>query len=125
MISVKIVLVMKSWKEHRENMKGNIVLAVEDISSRMFRLGKTLLFDKKVLTIDQILKKIDNITVNDINNIVEKYFNPENLRTIILGKNMEGIRNEKNSHVWNLRKNGKRHISRAYKRRRYRACSRF
>ena len=73
----------------RDNMKGNIVLAVEDISSRMFRLGKTLLFDKKVLTIDQILKKIDSITVEDINNIVEKYFNPEDLRTIILGK---GIR---------------------------------
>jgi predicted Zn-dependent peptidase len=76
----------------RENMKGNIVLAVEDISSRMFRLGKTLLFDKKVLTIDQILKKIDSITVEDINSIVEKYFKPEDLRTIILGKNMEGIR---------------------------------
>jgi predicted Zn-dependent peptidase len=76
----------------RENMKGNIVLAVEDISSRMFRLGKTLLFERKVLTIDQILKKIDSITVEDINNIVEKYFNPEDLRTIILGKNMEGIR---------------------------------
>jgi predicted Zn-dependent peptidase len=76
----------------RENMKGNIVLAVEDISSRMFRLGKTLLFDKKVLTIDQILKKIDSIEVSDINNIVEKYFNPENLRTIILGKNTEGIK---------------------------------
>ena len=73
-------------------MKGNIVLGVEDISSRMFRLGKTLLFDRKVLTIDQILKKIDSITADDINNIVGKYFNPENLRTIILGNNMEGIR---------------------------------
>jgi predicted Zn-dependent peptidase len=76
----------------RENMKGNIVLAVEDISSRMFRLGKTLLFDKKVLTIDQILKKIDLITVNDLNNVAQKYFDPETLSTIILGKDMEGIR---------------------------------
>ncbi len=76
----------------RENMKGNIVLAVEDISSRMFRLGKTLLFDKKVLTIDQILKKIDLITVDDLNDIAQKYFDPEALRTIILGKDMEGIR---------------------------------
>jgi len=76
----------------RENMKGNIVLAVEDISSRMFRLGKTLLFDKKVLTIDQILKKIDGINISDVNNIVEKYFYPGNLRTIILGKNTEGIK---------------------------------
>lgn len=75
----------------RENMKGSIVLSVEDISSRMFRLGKTLLFDKKVLTIDQILKKIDLITVSDINNIAQKYFDPEALRTVILGKDMEGM----------------------------------
>ena len=76
----------------RENMKGNIVLAVEDISSRMFRLGKTLLFDKKVLTIDQILKKIDGINVSDINEMVGKYFDPDNLKTIILGKNTEGMK---------------------------------
>lgn len=76
----------------RENIKGSIVLSIEDISPRMFRLGKTLLFDKKVLTINQILKKIDKINVLDINNIVEKYFYPENLSTVILGKNMKGIR---------------------------------
>ncbi len=76
----------------RENIKGSIVLSVEDISSRMFRLGKTLLFDKKVLTINQILKKIDTVTIFDINNIVEKYFYPENLSTVILGKNMKGIK---------------------------------
>lgn len=76
----------------RDNIKGSIVLSVEDISSRMFRLGKTLLFDKKVLTINQILKKIDRITVLDINNIVEKYFYPENLSTVILGKNVKGIK---------------------------------
>lgn len=83
---------LEELERARENMKGNIVLAVEDISSRMFRLGKTLLFDKKVLTIDQILKKIDLITVNDLNDIAQKYFDPETLRTIILGKDMEGIR---------------------------------
>jgi predicted Zn-dependent peptidase len=76
----------------RENIKGNIVLGVEDISSRMFRLGKTLLFDKKVLTIDKILKKIDKIKVSDINSVVEKYFFPGNFSTVILGKNMKGLR---------------------------------
>ena len=75
----------------RENIKGSIVLSVEDISSRMFRLGKTLLSDKKVLTINQILKKIDMITVSDINSIVEKYFSDDNLSIVILGKNMKGV----------------------------------
>jgi predicted Zn-dependent peptidase len=76
----------------RENIKGNIVLGVEDISSRMFRLGKSLLFDKKVLTIDQILKKIDKIKVSDINRVVEKYFLPDNFNTVMIGKNMKGLK---------------------------------
>jgi len=76
----------------RENIKGNIVLGVEDISSRMFRLGKALLFDKKVLTIDRILKKIDKIKVSDITRVVDKYFLPDNFSTVILGKNMKGLK---------------------------------
>ena len=74
----------------RENIKGSIVLGVEDISSRMFRLGKTLMFDKKVLTINQILKKIDKVTVGDINMVVDKYLEPSNFSTVILGKNTVG-----------------------------------
>ena len=74
----------------RENIKGSIVLGVEDISSRMFRLGKTLMFDKKVLTINQILKKIDKVTVGDINMVVDKYLDPSNFSTVILGKNTGG-----------------------------------
>ena len=76
----------------RENIKGSIVLGVEDISSRMFRLGKTLMFDKKVLTINQILKKIDKVTVSDINKVVCKYLDPSNFSTVILGKNTGGKR---------------------------------
>jgi predicted Zn-dependent peptidase len=74
----------------KENLKGNIVLSVEDISSRMFRLGKGLLFDKKVLTINQILKKIDKVKRNDINDIVDKYFNLDKMSLVALGKINKG-----------------------------------
>lgn len=74
----------------RENLKGNIVLGVEDISSRMFRLGKGLLFDKKVLTIDEILKKIDKIKQNDLNRIANKYFEPDKMSLVTLGKLKKG-----------------------------------
>ncbi len=70
----------------RENTKGNIVLGVEDISSRMFRLGKALLMDGKVLTIDDILRKIDNVTITQVNDAVNKYFDIEKMSTIVIGK---------------------------------------
>jgi predicted Zn-dependent peptidase len=70
----------------KENTKGNIVLGVEDISSRMFRLGKALLIDGDVLTIDEILKKIDLIELNEINDIVDKYFQTDKMSLVIIGK---------------------------------------
>jgi len=69
----------------KENIKGSIVLSVEDISSRMFRLGKAMLMDKKVLTIDEILKKIDGVGDDKINEMQERYFNPANMSLVILG----------------------------------------
>lgn len=74
----------------RENIKGSIVLSVEYISSRMFRLGKGILFDKKVLTIDEILKKIDDVSINDVNGAAKKYLKTENLNIIVTGKSIKG-----------------------------------
>jgi len=74
----------------KENTKGNIVLGVEDISSRMFRLGKALLIDGKVLSIDEILKKIDRVNIGDINDIVHKYFQTDKMDLVIVEKTSNG-----------------------------------
>lgn len=74
----------------RENLKGSIVLSVEDISSRMFRLGKGSLFDKNVLTINRILKKIDNVKKSDMNDIVARYFNLDKMSLVMMGKINQG-----------------------------------
>lgn len=74
----------------KENIKGNIVLGVEDISSRMFRLGKALLMDKNVLTIDDILKRIDNIKIEQVNEVAHKYFQRDNLSFVVISKPSNG-----------------------------------
>ena len=74
----------------KENLKGNIVLSVEDMSSRMFRLGKGLLFNKKVLTINQILKKIDKVKKNDLDGVVDKYFKLDKMSLVALGELNKG-----------------------------------
>lgn len=74
----------------RENLKGNIVLSIEDISSKMFRLGKGLLFDKNVLTINKILKKIDNVKKSDLDDIAERYFNLDRMSLVMMGKINQG-----------------------------------
>ena len=70
----------------KENIKGEIVLNIEEISSRMFRFGKSLLIDNKVLPIDDILNKIDLVCSRDIYEISNKYFEPERKNIAILGE---------------------------------------
>jgi predicted Zn-dependent peptidase len=74
----------------KENTKGSIVLGVEDISSRMFRLGKASLMDSNVLTIDEILKRIDKVELKSVNDIVYKYFEPEKMDLVLIGKTTSG-----------------------------------
>lgn len=69
----------------KENTKGNIVLSVEDISSRMFRLGKSVIIDGYVITIDDILKRIDAVKLGDLNDIVYKYFQTDKMSLVTLG----------------------------------------
>lgn len=70
----------------KENIKGGIVLNIEEISSRMFRFGKSLLVDNQVLPINEILNKIDMVTISDIHDTAVKYFDPERKNIVILGE---------------------------------------
>jgi predicted Zn-dependent peptidase len=50
----------------KENIKGSIVLSFENISSRMFRLGKSLIVSNKIISLNDILAKIDKVSMDDI-----------------------------------------------------------
>ncbi|MCX6384786.1 MAG: pitrilysin family protein [Actinobacteria bacterium] len=78
----------------KENIKGGVVLNVEEISSRMFRFGKSLLIDNEVLPIDDILNKIDLVSIKDIYEISNKYFNPDRKNIAILGEVGKGVLKE-------------------------------
>jgi predicted Zn-dependent peptidase len=42
--------------------------------------------DSNVLTIDEILKRIDKVELRNVNDIVYKYFEPEKMDLVIIGK---------------------------------------
>ncbi|UAL28780.1 insulinase family protein [Nocardioides rotundus] len=47
-------------------LRGGLVLGLEDSGSRMFRLGKAELFGTELLTLDEILHRIDAVTVDEV-----------------------------------------------------------
>ena len=50
----------------RGQMRGGLVLGLEDTGSRMSRLGKSELVYGELMTVDEILRHIDDVTLDDV-----------------------------------------------------------
>ena len=55
----------------KEHMKGSMVLSLEETSGRMSRLGKSELAHGEILTVDDILDRIDAVTADDCRQVAE------------------------------------------------------
>jgi predicted Zn-dependent peptidase len=60
-------LAAEEFERARGHMKGSLVLSLEDPGGRMSRLGKSEISHGEVLTVDQILKRLDHVTIDDAN----------------------------------------------------------
>lgn len=69
----------------KEQLKISILMDMDSTSSRMSSLGKSLLFLKKVYTVNDIVDKINSITCDDVNNLAKKIFNIEQLGISVVG----------------------------------------
>ena len=47
-------------------LKGSLVLGLEDTGSRMSRLGKGELLYGELLTVDEVLRRVDAVTPDDV-----------------------------------------------------------
>ncbi|HZT16726.1 MAG TPA: pitrilysin family protein [Gaiellaceae bacterium] len=50
----------------KENLKGRILLSMESTSTRMNRLGKTLIADSELLSLDRIVAEIDGVETESV-----------------------------------------------------------
>lgn len=69
----------------KENMKGRIVLALESTSARMNRLGSSVLAGMPVLSIDEIVERIDAVTMDDVRALAAELYAPERLSAAGIG----------------------------------------
>ncbi|MEG6565931.1 pitrilysin family protein [Thermoanaerobacterium saccharolyticum] len=69
----------------KEQLKISILMDMDSISSRMSSIGKSMLFLKKVYTVNDIVSKIDSITYDDVNNLAKRIFNTKQLGISVVG----------------------------------------
>ncbi len=69
----------------KENLKGRIMLAMELTSNRMTRLGKSLVTDSELLSLDQIVAEIDAVEPESVARLAGVILGPEQLSVAGIG----------------------------------------
>jgi predicted Zn-dependent peptidase len=69
----------------RENVKGRTVLAMESPAARMNRLGSSLLMGVPLLTMDEVLARLDAVTLDDVAGLARELWLPERLSAAGVG----------------------------------------
>ncbi len=69
----------------KENLKGRILLSMEATSSRMSRLGKSLITDTEMLSLDRIIAEIDAVEADNLAELAGVLLAPERLSAAAIG----------------------------------------
>jgi len=69
----------------KEYLKGNLVLGLETTSSRMHYITKSELYYGRVLTVDEMIQKIEAVTLDDVIKLANTYFVDEYLTLTAIG----------------------------------------
>ena len=69
----------------KSQVKGQIVLSLEGTGSRLHRLAGTALYDEPYLSVDELMKRVEAVTHDDINALAAEYFDPDKQVVLRLG----------------------------------------
>jgi len=69
----------------KENLKGRILLSMESTSTRMNRLGKSLITDSELLSLDRIVAEIDAVEKASVSELAAALLAPERLSAACIG----------------------------------------
>jgi predicted Zn-dependent peptidase len=69
----------------KEHVKGRTVLVLESTSARMSRNAAAVLFDLPLLAIDELIAKIDAVTIDDVAALAAELYAPERISAACIG----------------------------------------
>ena len=73
----------------QENLKGRLLLSMESTSARMTRLGKSLVTDSEILSLDRLVAEIDASTREAVCGLAAELLAPERLSAAGIGPSEE------------------------------------
>jgi predicted Zn-dependent peptidase len=76
----------------RENLKGRMVLALESTGARMSRLGISVLNELPILSVDEVIERIDAVDVAALRELASELFQPGQLSVACVGPEEQTFR---------------------------------
>jgi len=70
----------------KEHVKGRLVLSSESSAARMSRIARSSLHDLPLLTIDEMLDEVDQVTIEDVHDLASELYAGESLSTACVGR---------------------------------------
>ena len=91
----KANLTQKELDKAKEYLKGHLVLELEDSRAVAAFYAQAELLEKQIETPDQLIAKINKVTLEDVEKVAQKYFKNESLNLAIIGNFSDKQRFEK------------------------------
>jgi predicted Zn-dependent peptidase len=76
----------------KENVKGRLLLSLESTGARMNRLGSSVLTGVPLLTVDELVERIDAVTLEDLEALAVDLFDPARLSAAAIGTSEPAFR---------------------------------
>lgn len=67
----------------KAQVKGSMMLSLENTSSRMMRLGSGELYYGHLMPVDEVIRRIDAVTIEEVYEVATRLFNPNHFSTVI------------------------------------------
>jgi len=76
----------------RENLKGRVALALESTGARMSRLGTSIMNELPILSMDEMIERIDAVSIEDVRELASGLFAPAHLSVAGVGPDEQAFR---------------------------------
>jgi predicted Zn-dependent peptidase len=85
-------LTLKELQRVKEYLKGSTLLSLESTTNRMMRMANSMLYFGRVITIEEFLKKIDNVTAEGLLETANEVLDSNKLIKIVLKSSDDSIK---------------------------------
>ncbi len=69
----------------KEHVKGRMVLGMESTAARMARVSRATLFDLEVLSLDEMISRVDAVSEDDVAELAAELYDPGNFSAACIG----------------------------------------